>query len=117
MSLRHFGLTHDVCDDFLRHIGSYKSRTSQKWSKIFVSGDFEEFTSEHRGGKHSSEFWDYFPEIEDQAKAYTLERCSQKAANFTSSDLANFIDQKYYETTDTIKEKDSELIRSEASVR
>ncbi|CAF1537531.1 unnamed protein product [Rotaria sordida] len=101
----------------LRPIGSLLSRTSQKHTEAFFSGDFQDFTSEHRGGKHTSAFFDDFPQIETEAKVYTLTRCSDKAANFSVNELAKFIDEKYYETTGTTKPKDSELIRSEASVR
>jgi hypothetical protein len=117
MTLRHVGLNWKQCDVMLHQIGSLSSETAHKHTEVFVFGDFQEFTDEHRGGKQSSEFWDYFPEIENQAKAYTLHRCSEKAANFTVNELAKFIDQKYYETTETTKQENSELIRSEASVR
>ncbi|CAF3636290.1 unnamed protein product, partial [Rotaria sordida] len=116
-TLRHVGLNWQQCDDILRPIGSLLSRTSQKHTEAFFSGDFQDFTSEHRGGKHTSAFFDDFPQIETEAKVYTLTRCSDKAANFSVNELAKFIDEKYYETTGTTKPKDSELIRSEASVR
>ncbi|CAF4049009.1 unnamed protein product [Rotaria sp. Silwood1] len=116
-TLRHVGLNWQQCDDILRPMGSLLSETSQKHTEAFLFGDFKDFTSEHRGGKHTSAFFDDFPEIETEAKVYTLTRCSDKAANFSINDLARFIDEKYYETTGTTKPKDSELIRSEASVR
>ncbi|CAF4055548.1 unnamed protein product [Rotaria magnacalcarata] len=104
-------------DNILRQIGAFKSETSHKWSKAFLSGDFDEFVSENRGGKHSPDFWNYFPEIEISAKQFTLERCSQKVASFTSMDLALFIDTAYYETIGITKDTDSELIRSVSSCR
>lgn len=117
MSLKRFGITWKDCDGFLRDIGSLKAQTAHKWSQIFVSGDFDEFQGENRGGKHNAEFYDYFPEIENDAKQFTLERCSQKSADFTAVDLANFIDAKYYEKTNLTKSADDVLIRSVSSCR
>jgi len=49
------------------------------------------------------EFYDYFPDLEDAAREFTLRRCSEKAADFTAIDLANFIDKEYYLTTNASK--------------
>jgi hypothetical protein len=68
-----------------------------------LSGDLEEFEGENRGGKHIAEFFDYFPDIEDSAKQFTLDQCSRKSAVFTAIDLANFIDKEFYSTTKTVK--------------
>jgi hypothetical protein len=117
MSLRRFGITWNDCDDFLRDIGSLKAQTAHKWFQTFVSGDLDEFQAENRGGKHNAEFYDYFPEIENEAKQFTLEKCSQKSADFTATDLANFVDAKYYEMTKLTKNPDDVLIRSVSSCR
>ncbi len=97
--------------------GSWQLRLTHKWSQIFVSGDFGEFQGENRGGKHNAEFYDYFPEIENDAKQFTLGRCSQKSADFTAVDLANFIDAKDYEIANITKNADDVLIRSVSSCR
>lgn len=79
------------------------AESAHKWAEVFISGDLDEFDCENRGGKHSAEFYDFFPELEEAAKQYTLEKCSEKAASFTADDLAKFIDLKFYETTNLIK--------------
>lgn len=79
------------------------AETAHKWSEVFISGDLDEFECENRGGKYSAEFYEFFPELEDAAKQYTLERCSEKSASFTVADLAKFIDEKFYETTNLVK--------------
>ncbi|CAF1103567.1 unnamed protein product [Didymodactylos carnosus] len=117
MSLRRFGVTWNDCDDFIDDTEALKARTAHKWSDIFVSGDLDEFQGENCGGKRNAEFYDYFPEIENDAKQFTLERCSQKSANFTAIDLANFINAKYYEMTNLTKNADNVLIRSVSSCR
>jgi hypothetical protein len=72
---------------------------------VFISGDLDEFQGENRGGRHISDFYDYFPDLEDSARQYTLERGLQKSADFTVLDLANFIDKTFYEITNTPKGK------------
>ncbi|CAF1406030.1 unnamed protein product [Didymodactylos carnosus] len=68
-------------------------------NKLFVNDIGDLFG----GGKHMSDFWDYFPDILDDAKAYAFERCTEKSASFTSMDLALEIDKMFYEQTGTVK--------------
>lgn len=82
---------------------SVSGKTSHKWTNLFVNGDFEEFDSENRGGKHTSSFYDYFPELETEAKLFAHQHCAQKSAAFTAIDLAKFIDQKFGDMTNTTK--------------
>jgi hypothetical protein len=52
-------------------------------------------------------FHDYFPDLQYAAKEYTHEQYAQKSADFTAFDLADFIDKRFYEVTNTTK---SELL-------
>ena len=97
-----------VCDfssltSFRSARASVSGETSHKWTNLFVNGDFEEFESEKRGGKHSSSFYDYFPELETEAKLFAHQHCAQKSAAFTAIDLAKFIDQRFSDITNTTK--------------
>ena len=83
--------------------GAMAAQTAHKWAEVFISNDLDEFDCENRGGKYTADFYDFFPEIEDTAKEYTLERCSEKSASFAIMDLAKFIDEKFYEATNQIK--------------
>ncbi|CAF2065639.1 unnamed protein product, partial [Rotaria magnacalcarata] len=112
MTLRKFSVSWRHSDIFLKEIGAMAAESAHKWAEVFISGDLDEFDCENRGGKHSVEFNDFFPELEEAAKQYTLEKCSEKAASFAADDLAKFIDLKFYETTNLIKEPGSPLIRS-----
>jgi hypothetical protein len=104
-----------VCDCF-NSTSSRNSRvfvsgkTSHKWTNVFVNGDFEEFESENWGGKHTSSFYDYFPELETKAKFFAHQHCAQKSAAFTAIDLAKFIDEKFCDTTNTKKGMVTELL-------
>ena len=51
-----------------------------------------------------------------EEKAFAIGACSQRAATFTASDLAHFIDTRFYELTQTIK-TNNQLVRSEKSSR
>ena len=117
MTMRHFEVTWCDCDDFLKKIGALKSETAYKWTRSFVLGNFDQFCSEHRGGKHNSKLYDYFYELEVQGKIFALQQCLKKPANFTAKHLANVIDSKFYEITDAIKNDNDPLIRSLASCR
>ncbi|CAF4846691.1 unnamed protein product [Rotaria magnacalcarata] len=94
------------------NFGAMTAQTAHKWAEVFISNDLDEFDCENRGGKYTPDFYDFFPEIEDAAKKYTLERCSEKSKSFAIMDLAKFIDEQFYEVTNQIKEPGSPLIRS-----
>ncbi|CAF1057522.1 unnamed protein product, partial [Rotaria magnacalcarata] len=116
MLLRITGQSCQFTDDVLEKIGAFRRVHAHKWSEVFISGDFDTFTADGRGGKMSSSFYDDYPDLEVEAKAFSIEGCSRKNANFTASDLAKFVDEKFYDLTQTIKTGD-DLIRSERSCR
>ena len=96
MTLRHFDINWLKCDDFLKKIGALTTKTTSKWANILLSGNFDEFISEGRGGKHIPSLYDVFPDIELSAKSYSIQRCAAKAADFDAFELAKFIDEQFY---------------------
>ena len=100
-------------DSFLTDIGTYRYQTAHKQANIFVSGDMQAFLNDGRGGKYT-DFYDVFPELEMEGRAFAIGACSQRAATFTASDLAHFIDTRFYELTQTIK-TNNQLVQSEKS--
>ncbi|CAF1619347.1 unnamed protein product, partial [Didymodactylos carnosus] len=80
-------------------------------------GDYEEFSNDLRGGKQTDSFYDTFPEIEADTKAFVVQTCSQKSGEFKALDLAQFIDEKYYELPEIKKQIGDDFIRSERSCR
>jgi hypothetical protein len=117
MSLRFFNIKWEDVDEYLKSIGFMTAETSHKWATVFMKGDYEEFSNDLRGGKQTDSFYDMFPDIESDAKAFVVQACSQKSGEFKSLDLAQFIDEKYYELTGIKKQIDDDLIRSERSCR
>ncbi|CAF1473940.1 unnamed protein product [Didymodactylos carnosus] len=83
-------------------IGALNAKAANGWSTLFVQGDFEEFSAENTGGKRSDSFWDVFPTLELEARAFVVEQCSKKSSSFTVADLATFNDQRYDEITGSL---------------
>ena len=48
-------------------------------------------------------FYEFSPDLEVAAKLYALEKCSGKSASLAVVELARFIDDKLYETTNITK--------------
>ncbi|CAF4710397.1 unnamed protein product, partial [Rotaria sp. Silwood2] len=117
MTLRYFDISWLNCNDFLKKIGALSTETANKWANIFLSGNFNEFVSEGRGGKHTPSFYDVFPDIELSAKNYSIQRCAAKAADFDAFELANFIDEQFNILTGINKDSNDALIRSVKSCR
>jgi hypothetical protein len=84
-----------------------------KWATAFIKGDYEDFSNDWRGGKHTDSFYDTFPGVE----AYVVQACPQKSVEFKAWDPSQFIDEKYYELTGIKKQVGDDLIRSERSCR
>ncbi|CAF4504576.1 unnamed protein product, partial [Didymodactylos carnosus] len=81
-SLRYLGHSWRETDAFLKEIDGMTCRTAHKWANILVNGDFDECTKDERGGKRGDSFWDCYPDLELEAKQFTLEECSKKEASF-----------------------------------
>ncbi|CAF4180647.1 unnamed protein product [Rotaria sp. Silwood2] len=94
MSLRSFNIKWEAVDAFFKDTGLMTAQTSHQWATIFITGDYEE-----------------------ACEAFVVHACSQKSADFKAMDLAQFIDEKYYEVTGIIKQSGDDLIRSESSCR
>ena len=116
MILRQVGLSWRNTDAIPGNIGAYRVRAAHQWAETFLSGAIETFYDDGRGRKHSESFYDIFPELETEAKAFAIESCSRKSADFTVVDLAKFVDMKFYELTQKVKVSDA-LVRSVESCR
>ncbi|CAF1552361.1 unnamed protein product, partial [Didymodactylos carnosus] len=103
-------------DNFMSAVGGMRCMTAEKWAEIFLTGDFEMFVQDDRGGKQGESFFDVPPELEIPAKLYVAEASSQKSTVFKALDVSNYIDSQYYELTNTNK-SNNELIRSERMCR
>ena len=116
MILRYFNISYRDARQFLKNIGALTAEVAHKWSKLFMEGDFHDFVTDGRGGKRGDRFYDIYPELEVEAKSFAVLQCQQKAASFTVSDLANFIDKRFHEINN-VNKTDWHLIRSVESCR
>jgi hypothetical protein len=116
MILKHFKVNTLNREEFMKSVGCLTSKTAEKWLKTFIHGDYNDFQTDNRGGKKTDSFYDQFPEIEIDAKAYVAKACAQKSASFAIADLSKFVDDKFYETTGQLK-TDEKLVRSESMCR
>ncbi|CAF1680153.1 unnamed protein product [Adineta ricciae] len=91
------------------------AETSHKWASMFLDSDHTEFIRDSRGGKHSDSFYDTYPEIEADAKAFVADKCSQKSGEFKAIDLARFINKQYCDLNDIDEQANDGYIRSERS--
>ena len=103
LSLMHFGLPWRDIDLFLKDIGGLSAEICNKWGKILIEEDLEEFLKDNRGGKHDESFYDIYPELENAAKLYALNGCKRKSASFTCSELAAYLDDEYYKLTGEVR--------------
>ncbi|CAF1687126.1 unnamed protein product, partial [Adineta ricciae] len=78
-------------------IGGVRGKSYKNWGTIWVEQDLEEFFEDNRGGKHDVSFYDICLELENLIKLYALDACKRKAASFTSSELAGYQEEQYYE--------------------
>ncbi|CAF1240634.1 unnamed protein product [Adineta ricciae] len=108
----YFGVPWRKIDLFLKDIGGLSAQSCNKWSRILIEEDLEEFLEDNRGGKHSESFFDIYPELESLAKLYAIKACKRKAASFTCTELAEYLDDQYYKVTGEVKNT-QQLIRSE----
>ncbi|CAF1250957.1 unnamed protein product, partial [Didymodactylos carnosus] len=116
MILRHLTLSWRDTDQFLSSFGTIGILTCHKWAKTFLCEDFNDSVSENRGGKHTDGFYDVFPQLEIQGRAFVVDVCAQKSSSFKAADLATFIDERYYKINN-LKKSANNLIRSIESCR
>ena len=101
--MRYMGHSWRSTDSFLTDIGAYRCQTAHNQVNIFVSDDTQASLNDGRGGNYTDSFYDVFPELEMEGRAFGIGACSQRASTFTASNLAHFIGTHFYELTQTIK--------------
>ena len=94
--LRHFGIFWRRIDQFMMKVGGLRCFSAHKCTTTFIEGNYEDFIKDDRGGKKKDSFYDAYPELEIEAKAFVINGCNQKTAEFTAAHLAMFLDEKFY---------------------
>ena len=97
LTLRHFNITCRDTDAYLKNMGCFSRETAHSWSDTFLNENFDEFISDKGGGRRDDSFYDIYPELEEEARAFVVIQCNEKAASFTAYELTQFIDKRYCE--------------------
>lgn len=103
LMLIYFGISWREVDSFLKDIGGLTAETCNRWSTVLLEQGLEEFLEDNRGGKHSERFYDIYPELEYKGKLYALEGCKRKSACFTCLELAQYLNDEYYNFTGQVR--------------
>ncbi|CAF4208866.1 unnamed protein product, partial [Rotaria sordida] len=80
-------------DTLFRQIDVNRCEAADKLADRFLEGDFDALEDDRRGRKHRDGFYDLFPELETEAKAFVIESCSRKSSDFSTVDLAKYLDK------------------------
>ncbi|CAF1498729.1 unnamed protein product [Adineta ricciae] len=103
-------------DDYHVDVDNLKVNFMEKLTLPNIAdGDHKEFTHDSRDGKHSDSFYDIYPEIEVDGKAFVAEQYSQKSGELKAIDLVRFVNEKYCELNGIDEQVNGGYIRSERS--
>ena len=83
--LRRFNISYEETHTFLKDIGGLTGEVAHKCSNLLTNGKFDEFVTDRRGGKRGDSFYDVYPELEAEAKAFTVSQCGTKGSKFYST--------------------------------
>lgn len=117
MLLRYFNVDYKTTSECMDTIGCTTIYTAHSWaSSVIEEDDTCLILRDKRGGFKKQQLYTMFPDLEFEAKAFSIERASQKNAEFSVLDLAKFITERYQEETG-IELETGKLIRSESSCK
>jgi hypothetical protein len=92
-------------------MNSLQVLTVKHSKKQLVSFKQNGFLEDMRGGKHSASLYDYFPELETEAKLFVEENISKKQCTFNVSLLAQHLNNKCHDLSGSIENGQS-ILRS-----
>jgi len=112
-TLRYFNVPRLSVDQFLADVGLNTGRTCSFWVGEFMKYNYAGMLNDGRTQNGGSALYNEYPELEDEAKLFAVERCYSKAGNFRVEELAKFITEKYNE----IKSPLDKVVDSGAFIR
>jgi len=102
---------------FLQSLNLLSFKNCEIHFKKLMSGDFSSVYKHGRGGKRNHGIYDFYPELEDSARAFAWTETSKKASNFTVKSLALFITSEYKNLSGDKNLNQDVLVRSISSCR
>lgn len=119
--LRLVNVTFQSCKDILNTLSLLSIQRCSAWVNTVLEEDDLCVILRDKRRAFKSKFYETYPELEMEAKAYALNAASTKECTFDLNKLATFVDQRFREIyADKLKELNfdsDELIRSEESCR
>lgn len=106
--------------DIMNKLNLLSIQRCETWIESMREDSLLCITNELRGSYKRNIFYDLYPDLEQEAKAYALNNMSKKQSNFTVKELANFVNERYnelYKTSNNSQTDANDLIRSEESIR
>jgi hypothetical protein len=98
LTLRIINLPFLQCKRILDDMELLNIQSCITWTNTIISNDdISEISRDNRGVHGRSTFYQEFPELEQEAKAFALDAVSRKNCSFTVKELADFVDKRFRE--------------------
>ena len=115
--LMSFDLKRNKIEYFLKKFNLLTFKNCEiHFNKISI-GDFSSMYRHGRGGIREKGIYNFYPELENLARAYAWVESSKKVSNFNVSKLAEFITEEYKTISGDNSLGEKEVIRSISSCR
>ena len=96
--MRLIGIGFETSRKLLNDLNLINVQTCQEWvNKIIENDDLCIVLEDKRGSYKRITFYEMFPNLEMEAKAYALNHASTKGCYFDLQSLAKFIDERFQE--------------------
>jgi hypothetical protein len=120
--LKRFQIAHTDIEKVLELLNLTSFKTAKFWLDRFATGDIEGMDIDGRKFPEYDSFYDFYPDIESDAREWAVTQASSKSSSFSALKLAKFITEIYvsdYDVSDEEKAsfKNGKLVRSVSSCK
>ena len=102
--------------DILKEINCLSAESCQLNLQEYLHGSKDIFDCDRRGGQQNNSFYEVYPVLEIIANEFVASECTKKKSSFIVLELANFINQKFFEMNG-LELQNKKLIQCEESCR
>ena len=93
--LKHFKITNASIESFLKECDLLSLKSTSFWIKEYSEGNFSGLDLDGRRYGRDDFFYDIYPDIEFQAKNWSIIQSSDKSSKFSPLELALYITNLY----------------------
>jgi hypothetical protein len=120
--MRVVGVKYEECRTIMKELPMLTIQTCHEWlNTIKDEDDISVILRDNPGSHKHISFYDEYPELEMEAKAFVLNEVSKNSCEFDTKKLAHFIDSRfkvhYKDELSNFELESNKLIRYEASCR